>query len=63
MERDQLEDLDIDERIIANWIFKKWDGDALTGFAVAEDRYRWWPLANAVLNHCVPIIASNFLTS
>jgi hypothetical protein len=50
MERAQLKDLDIDGRIIANWIFKKWDGEAQTGFPLAEDRYRWWLLVNAVLN-------------
>jgi len=30
MERDHLEDLCIDGRIILQWIFKKWNGEAWT---------------------------------
>jgi len=30
-ERDQLEDLSVDGRIILKCIFKKWDGEAWTG--------------------------------
>jgi hypothetical protein len=31
MERDHLEDLGIDWKIILKWIFNKWDGEAWTG--------------------------------
>jgi hypothetical protein len=31
MERDHLEYLRVDGRIIIKWIFKKWDGEAWTG--------------------------------
>jgi hypothetical protein len=31
MERDHLEDVGVDGRIILKYIFKKWDGEALIG--------------------------------
>jgi hypothetical protein len=31
VETDHLIDLDLDGRIILNWIFKKWNGEAWTG--------------------------------
>ena len=31
-ERDHLEDLDIDGRLIFEWIFRNWNGEVWTGF-------------------------------
>jgi len=46
-ERDDLEDPDVDERIILRWSFRKWDG-AMDWIHVAQDRDRWRALVNAV---------------
>ena len=47
-ERDQLEDLGVEERKIWKFIFNKWDGVACTGF-VSLRIGTWWALANAVI--------------
>jgi hypothetical protein len=52
-ERDQLEDLDVDGRIILNWFFRKWDGD-MDLIDLAQDRDSWLALVNAVMNLRVP---------
>jgi hypothetical protein len=38
-----LGNLDIDERPILKWIFKKSDG-RMDGIDLAQDRERWWAL-------------------
>ena len=45
-DRDHLEDLGIDERIILKWIFRKQDARAWTG-SMAQDRDGWRRLVNA----------------
>ena len=43
--RDHLEDLDINWRIILKCYFKKYDGEAWTGF-MAQNSDRWQELVN-----------------
>jgi hypothetical protein len=53
MERDHLEDLGIDRRIISRWIFRKWSG-GMDWIDLAQDRDRWQVLVNIVMNLWVP---------
>ena len=54
MERDHLEHLSVDGKIILKWSFKKWDVGGMYSFAVAQDRNRWRALVKAVMNLRVP---------
>jgi hypothetical protein len=42
-ERHNLEDPDVDERIILRWIFRKWNG-VMDWIDTAQDRDRWWAI-------------------
>ena len=47
-ERNYLEDLGVNGRIILNWIFRKWDGGH--GLGLAQKRDRWRAVVNAIMN-------------
>jgi hypothetical protein len=52
-EGDHLGDPGVDGRIILKWIFKTWDV-GMNWIELAQDRYRWRDLVNAVMNLRVP---------
>ena len=53
-ERDHLEDLSVDGRIIFKWLFKKLDVGGMDWFDLAQDRDRWRAVVNAVMTLRVP---------
>jgi hypothetical protein len=60
-ERDYFENTDVDRRIIKMYL-QKWDR-SMDWIDLAQDRDRWPAVVNVMMNHRVPQIASNFLTS
>jgi hypothetical protein len=52
-ERNDLEDLGVDGRIILKWIFKTFHG-GIDWIGMAQDRDRWRSLVNAAMNLWVP---------
>ena len=61
-ERDHLQDLDVDGRVVLKWIFKKSNG-VMGWIYLAQDRDRWQALVNAVMNFRFPYNVGNFLIS
>jgi hypothetical protein len=61
-ERDLLEHVIVDGRIILKLIFKKWDGGQ-DWIDLTQDRGRWRALVSALMKFRVPYNAGNFLTS
>jgi hypothetical protein len=53
-ERGHWGDPGVDGRIILRWNFRKWDVGGVDWIDMAQDRDRWRPLANAVMNLRVP---------
>jgi hypothetical protein len=52
-ERDHVEEVGIDRRIILRWIFERWYGGK-DWLDLAQDRDRWRALVNAVMNLRLP---------
>jgi hypothetical protein len=52
-ERDGLENLCVDGRIILKWTLKKWNG-VMDWEYLAQGRERYWAFVNAVMNFRVP---------
>jgi hypothetical protein len=49
-----LEDPGVDGRIILRWLFRKREVGGMDWIELAQDRYRWRTLVNAVMNLRVP---------
>jgi hypothetical protein len=52
-ERDHLEDLGVDGKVILRWIFRNLEG-GMDWIDLAQDRDRWRALVNAVMNLWFP---------
>jgi hypothetical protein len=55
-ERAHLEDYGI-KGVKLKWIFKKYDGKSVDWIDLAQDRERWWPVVNMVMNLPVPYVS------
>jgi hypothetical protein len=51
--RDDAENLDVDGKIILEWILEKYGGKVRPVF-ICQDRDQWWATVNTVMNLRVP---------
>jgi len=49
-----LETLRVDEKILLKWVLKEAGCKGTNWIPLAQDRYRWRPLVNAVMNFGLP---------
>ena len=62
-ERNHLENLVVDWRIILKWMLIKVGWGDMYWIIMVQDRDRWWALVNVITNLQVPLNVGNFLTS
>jgi hypothetical protein len=61
---EDLQDLDVDGKIMLDWILQKWGGgEVVDCIHLTQDRVQWWAVVNTVMNLRIPQKAGNVLTS
>jgi hypothetical protein len=60
---DNLENLDVDGKIILKRILRKMGYKGVNMMHLAQDRDQWWSLVNTVMNLGVPLNVANFFSS
>jgi hypothetical protein len=61
-ERDNMEDIGLDGRIILRYIFTECGCGSIDWIDLAQDRDSWRTLVNTIMNNRVLLKAGNFLT-
>jgi len=62
-ERNYLEDLSVEGKIILKWFLRKWDVSVWNSLVGLRDGHQLQAAVNTVMNFRVPRIVGNFFTS